>query len=125
MQHYTTVVNVKVAHIRPKYDNLKDWCENKRNLYIGRKGIVFIDNVRYPSYDSPWANPFKISDEFNRDQVIIKYRKYILVKLRSGELDIADIYGKRLGCWCKPDACHGDVLIEILEYYLIHDTYPT
>lgn len=21
----------------------------------------------------------------------------------------------RLGCWCKPEACHGDVLVELLE----------
>jgi hypothetical protein len=23
--------------------------------------------------------------------------------------------GKVLGCWCKPEACHGDVLIELIE----------
>ena len=25
----TTVVNVKVAHIRPKYDNFREWCISK------------------------------------------------------------------------------------------------
>jgi hypothetical protein len=28
---------------------------------------------------------------------------------------IPELKGKRLGCWCKPDACHGDVLIELVE----------
>ncbi len=23
--------------------------------------------------------------------------------------------GKRLGCWCHPDKCHGDILVELLE----------
>jgi hypothetical protein len=23
--------------------------------------------------------------------------------------------GKTLGCWCKPEACHGDVLVEFIE----------
>ena len=25
--------------------------------------------------------------------------------------------GKRLGCWCYPDACHGDVLLELIDMY--------
>ena len=23
--------------------------------------------------------------------------------------------GKKLGCWCKPDPCHGDVIIDYLN----------
>ena len=23
--------------------------------------------------------------------------------------------GKRLGCWCKPDPCHGDAIVRVLE----------
>jgi hypothetical protein len=23
--------------------------------------------------------------------------------------------GKNLGCWCKPDKCHGDILLEIIN----------
>jgi hypothetical protein len=26
-----------------------------------------------------------------------------------------ELQGKTLGCWCKPLACHGDVIVEILE----------
>lgn len=39
----TYVSNVKVKYIRPHYNNLKSWCENSNNIYIGRAGIVFID----------------------------------------------------------------------------------
>ena len=35
----TKIVNVKVSNIRPKYQNLKDWIEDKNNIYIGRKFI--------------------------------------------------------------------------------------
>jgi hypothetical protein len=38
--------------LRPKYKNLKEWCEDKNNVYIRRGGIVFIDNERYPKSDS-------------------------------------------------------------------------
>lgn len=29
--------------------------------------------------------------------------------------DIMELDGKTLGCWCKPQACHCDVLVEIIE----------
>jgi hypothetical protein len=26
-----------------------------------------------------------------------------------------ELKDKTLGCWCKPDKCHGDVLIELID----------
>lgn len=49
------VVNVKVAYLRPKYQNLKEFCEGDDNVYVGRKGIVFINKERYTKKDSIWA----------------------------------------------------------------------
>ena len=60
------VCNVKVAFIRPLgFDNLKEWCESEENVYLGRKGVVFIKKddgtkERYPKQDSKWCNPFKV-----------------------------------------------------------------
>jgi hypothetical protein len=60
-----------------------------------------------------WGNPFVIGEDGDRETVITKYRKYLdmkdglLHRLKSGELS-----GKLLVCWCCPDGCHGDVLIE-------------
>ena len=110
-----SVCNVKVAHIRPQHQNLKEWCEDPNNVYIGRRGIVFIDKVRYPTKDSIYANPYKVSKNLTREDVIRMYRDYIVKKISSGEIDIEALRGKNLGCWCKPEACHGDVLIELLE----------
>jgi len=28
---------------------------------------------------------------------------------------LKELKGKRLGCFCKPQACHGDVFVEYLE----------
>jgi hypothetical protein len=55
------IVNVKVKYIRPKYNNLSEWMKEPNNIYIGRKGIVFIDGIRFPKQDSTWCNPYKIS----------------------------------------------------------------
>jgi predicted NAD-dependent protein-ADP-ribosyltransferase YbiA (DUF1768 family) len=129
----TKVVCVKVKHIRPEYDNLKEWIDDdKNNLYIGRKGIVFIKKEdgkkeRYPKKDSIWANPFKVRKESkkgvknndgSREDVINKYRKYINKEIKSGKItsaDIAKLKGKNLGCWCSPEPCHGDVLTELIK----------
>ena len=69
------------------------------DIYIGRP--------------SKWGNPFEIGKDGNRQQVIDKFRNYIL----NSELlyDIMELDGKILGCWCSPKACHGDVLVEIIE----------
>jgi hypothetical protein len=109
-----SVVNVKVAHIRPQYKNLQDWMKCENNIYIGRRGIVFIDNARFPSENSPWCNPFKIING-NRDECLQKYEIYITAKINSSELCLDELRGKILGCWCKPEKCHGDILIKLLN----------
>ncbi len=121
----TKVVNVKVKYIRPEFKDLKEWIESNDNVYIGRKGIVFIDNERFPKKDSPFANPFKVKDEKDRDKSIKLYKSYIEKKIENKEVDISILKGKNLGCWCKkPDgalepekdiSCHGDVLLELLN----------
>lgn len=108
------VVNVKVKNIRlDGYNNLKDWCENPQNVYIGRKGVLIINGKRFPKENSKWCNPFKITDNCTRDEVIEKYKKMILSSPLMASLH--ELKGKNLGCWCKPDKCHGDVLIKLLE----------
>lgn len=41
------VVNVSVKHIRPEYDNLREWLEEESHLYVGRKGRVFIKEKKW------------------------------------------------------------------------------
>lgn len=85
------------------------------DVYIGR------------GLGSPWGNPFThIKDkttkaEFivdTREESIEKYREYLYNKISTGEIsvqDLLDLQGKRLGCFCSPLPCHGDVLVEIVE----------
>lgn len=113
--HHTNVVNVKVAHIRKTgYGNLAEWCNNSNNIYIGRKGIVFINGVRFPKEDSKWANPFPVK-RYGIAQAIYKYCLYLyesnLIK------SIEELRGKTLGCWCVANSeiyvtCYGQVLIK-------------
>jgi hypothetical protein len=113
----TQVVNVKVKYIRPKYENLKEWMEDTNNIYIGRKGVVFIDKLRFPKEDSIFANPYKLDEINTRDIVIEKYRTYILEKMKDQNFvnELKKLKGKNLGCWCFPEKCHGDVLVEYVN----------
>lgn len=111
-----SVVNVKVQYLRPKYKNLKEWCEDPNNIYIGRKGVVFIDNKRYPEHDSPFFNPFKIGRDGDRNEVVNKYYQYITVKIKNNEVDLGILKNKNLGCWCAPELCHGHVLMYLLNH---------
>jgi len=112
------VICVKVKNIRPKYKDLKEWCDDPNNLYIGRRGIVFIDGERYPKIDSPWANPYKIDKDNNREDVLKEYEEYIKNKINLTDLNLNDLKGKVLGCWCHPEKCHGDILIKLLNEHI-------
>lgn len=65
----------------------------------------------YIGRPSKWGNPFEIGRHGTRDEVIAKYREWLL----SGDLvhEVTELRGKTLGCWCAPNACHGDVLVEL------------
>jgi hypothetical protein len=63
---------------------------------------------------TPLGNPFVIGRDGDRDQVIAAYGRYL-----AGRPDllamIPALRGKRLGCWCKPAACHGDTLARLAD----------
>lgn len=112
-----SVVNVKVKSIRPDFENLKEWIKDANNVYIGRKGIVFIDKKRFPQQDSIWANPFKKDRDGTLDEILEKYEIYIRKKINDENLkdELMKLKGKNLGCWCKPNKCHGDILLKLIN----------
>tara|TARA_B100001939_G_C16870620_1_gene586231 strand:+ start:922 stop:1185 length:264 start_codon:yes stop_codon:yes gene_type:complete len=70
-------------------------------------------NDVYIGRGSKWGNPYRIGVHGSRDAVIAKYRDY----LESNEhlkRALPELRGKNLVCYCKPKACHGDVLMEYL-----------
>ena len=85
------------------------------DVYIGRK-------VRFTNYeDSKWRNIFKIEKvngkevPGSRKKVIRQYKEYILNQPDLLKLIPIELKDKTLGCWCKPEACHGDILAELAD----------
>lgn len=77
-------------------------CKKERHsVYIGRPSV--------------FGNPFVIGKDGSRAEVIAKFREYarknaLLLQAIKALPDDAV-----LGCWCKPLACHGDVIIQLKE----------
>jgi hypothetical protein len=77
---------------------------------------------RHEDYDvyigrpSKWGNPFTIGKDGTRTLVIEKYEKWIRTQPDLLK-DLRDLKGKTLGCWCSPKACHGDVLVKLVDEF--------
>lgn len=56
-----------------------------------------------------WGNPYHIGRDGSREEVIRKYEEHLRGNIHL-LTQVHEIQGKRLGCWCKPKPCHGDVL---------------
>lgn len=94
-----------VVRIRRKGGEIVQGCD----VYIGRK--LYMGGWALPQ--SKWANPFTIKECGSAEVAVQRYREYILNKPELLNCIKSELSGKILGCWCKPGACHGDVLAEI------------
>ncbi len=77
------------------------------HVYIGRRFALFKN-------DSKWANPYVIGIDGTREECIEKYRNY-LISRPDLMAAISELKDKILICWCAPEKCHGDVLIEMFD----------
>lgn len=115
-----SVVNCRVKYIRPKYQDLREWIADPENVYIGRGRIVYIDGERFPPENSLFANPFKISQGIPASVVIQKFREYVENRIQNEpnfKSALLALKGKTLGCWCAPEPCHGNILLELIQKY--------
>lgn len=77
-------------------------------------------NFKTDDYDefvarpSKWGNPFIIGRHGSRLEVIEKYRVWVLGQ--PGLLAaLPELHGRRLGCYCAPALCHGNILAYLAD----------
>jgi len=105
------IINVRKSELKKiGYNSLKEWLDSSSdNIYIGRNMTYYIESA----YESKWANPYSIK-KYGRDKCLELYREYILNnQILLSELP--ELKNKNLGCWCFPDRCHGNILLELLD----------
>lgn len=94
----------------------------RSNLKQTLKRVVLtsVVNIQQDDYDifigrgGQWGNPFIMGVDGTREEVIEKYRQWIMTQPQL-LTQLPTLKGKRLGCYCKPLACHGDILCELVE----------
>lgn len=72
---------------------------DKHDVFIGRPSI--------------FGNPFVIGTDGTRREVIQKYKQYFDNRIRTDiqfQAEVERLRGLKLGCYCKPKACHGDII---------------
>lgn len=83
---------------------------------------VYVGRGRCPRTGKPgeWGNPFSHLKNSaaqwrvaTRADAISRYREWLLAQPELVARAKRELRGKILGCWCYPEACHGDVLAEI------------
>lgn len=87
------------------------------NVYGGvekakRKG------VHYCGRPSSLGNPYPLKSEADRATVLEQYREWLLYMVADNDEPVMDALRELkedsvLGCWCKPRACHCDIIVEI------------
>ncbi len=76
------------------------------------------DEYEYIGRGSYWGNPYSMYEEGDtREEVIRKYKYDFDYEkfLNKEKSEVYKLIGKRLGCFCKPQSCHGDVLADYLN----------
>lgn len=99
------VINVSVKYLRPAYKDIHEWLTKPHHVYIGRN-VVYVGICA-----SKWANPYSVK-KYGLDECLRLYEQHVRDNLYD-ELD--ELNHKTLGCWCKPNKCHGDVLKKLLK----------
>lgn len=67
----------------------------------------------YVGRPTKWGNPYVIGPDGNREQVIRRYRLLLDDNPELKDQARQELRGKDLVCFCKPLACHADVLLEV------------
>ncbi len=93
-QQATRVVNIR----KEDYD-----------LYIGRAG---------KGEDGYFGNPIKLEPGEGRGATLERYKEFFYNRLQSDpefKERVENLKGLTLGCFCKPNPCHGDIIKEYLD----------
>jgi hypothetical protein len=109
MSKIPEIICIKKSNLQKMgYSDLEDWLKNPNHLYIGRKNI-YVKGAEA----SKWQNSFSV-EKFGREKCLELYKEHIKSNKKLMG-DINELNGKILGCWCKPEGCHGDILIELFK----------
>lgn len=93
------------------------------DIYIGRPNSN-CPPPEFGTWELHFGNPFILKRDGNRKTVIEKCKKWIegkkykVVEPKRRKWILKNLYqlrNKRLGCFCSPKACHGDIYVKLIK----------
>ena len=101
-------VSVKKCELLKRgINNFQEWKKAPNHLYIGRCMNKYITGA----LESKWQNIYP-TQKFGVEECLRLYEERVRNTPNLIE-NIMELEGPELGRWCKPNNCHGDVLIKL------------
>ena len=101
------------------YETFVDWIDDvQNNVYIGPNAARYCQRSMP---ESKWVMPMAVYDYVGAQQkewmmkgLLDIYEKYVRHNAYLMN-SLPELKGKKLGCWCHPNPCHGDVLVKLYQ----------
>lgn len=82
-------------------------------IYIGRY------SAKHGLPQSKYHNPIRLKEGEPRGSTLEAYRQYLWKEIKAGRItveELAALDGTDLVCYCKPQPCHGDILMAAIQW---------
>lgn len=93
--------------------SIRLWRQNEVCRPVNKYSSEYDVNIQRGTI---WGNPFSVEE--HGDQAIPKFKQYFidLVRTKAITKDHLEVLrGQRLGCSCKPNPCHGDIIALVVN----------
>jgi hypothetical protein len=104
---------VTEAALPPAPTRVVNIRHGKCDVYIGRAR----PGLKVEGSDGYFGNPYHV-EPHGREVAISLFKSYFHRRIKIDpvfRLRVLALRGKSLGCYCKPQDCHGDVIVEWIE----------
>lgn len=79
------------------------------------EGVAYVG--RPSTFGNPWTFKGSGIDSIHvvkdRKTAIACFKKYVKTNLAIAQLAKRHLKGKDLSCWCSPESCHAEILMEV------------
>ena len=103
------MVSERIVNLNHIDDPLK-WCMDSQNVYVGRP------SKNLPGVSGIWGNPHRLPlnpTEEDRINAVTAYKEYLTDPKNNLLGKLESLRVKNLGCYCMPDLCHAEAIIEV------------
>lgn len=130
---HASVIDGKCANCRTKKEQAAWLSRPSKQLEIRIVNKHHGERGEYIGRGSPLGNPFPITGRNTRDVVIEEYQKWLDQQIKANNPVVINELNRlgglamrgplKLQCFCSPQACHGDIISDVL-FMAISKTYP-